>query len=56
MNIIGATIRYPITGVNRTEQSVVTKTLKTRTGELALQLENGRVLTDPPFILVKFQA
>lgn len=54
MNIIGATVRYPITGVKRTEQSVVTKMLRTRSGELALKLENGRVLTDPPFILVKF--
>lgn len=56
MNLIGATVRYPIAGVKKTEQSKVVSTLKTRTGEMALKLANGRVLCDPPFILVRFPA
>jgi hypothetical protein len=54
MNFIGATVRYPLVGCKRTEQSTIVKTLRTNTGDTAIKLANGRILTTPPFIVVKF--
>lgn len=55
MNLIGATVRYPVPGCKRTEQSRIAKTLRTKAGEIAFKLENGRVLADPPFMIIRLK-
>ena len=56
MNIIGATVRYPVEGTKRSEQSTVVQTVRTHNGDMALQLENGSIITEPPFVLVRVAA
>jgi len=56
MNIIGATVRYPVEGIKRSEQSTVVQTVRTHNGDIALQLENGSTITEPPFVLVRVAA
>ncbi|MDD2321693.1 MAG: hypothetical protein PHO83_16745 [Geobacteraceae bacterium] len=46
MNLIGATVRYPITGCQRAEQSKIEKTMRTHSGELAFKCSIGKSINE----------